>query len=120
MKEDRETTKIRAVFDASCSINGPSLNECQYSGPNLLSKVFDMLVRFRLNKVAILADIKKAFLNIEVSEEHRDFLRFLWYDFKSSKPDKVVVFRFLRVVMGMTSSPLFSHFLFRLTFNQSD
>ena len=105
VKEDRETTKIRAVFDASCGINGPSLNECQYSGPNLLSKVFDMLVRFRLNKVAILADIKKAFLNIEVFDEHRDFLRFLWYDFDSGEPDKVVVFRFLRVVMGMTSSP---------------
>ena len=30
VKENRETTKIRAVFDASCGINGPSLTECQF------------------------------------------------------------------------------------------
>ena len=104
VKENKETTKIRAVFDASCGVNGPSLNDCLYSGPNLLSKVFDVLLRFRLNKVAILADIKKAFLNVEVFKEHHDFLRFLWYDFESVEP-RLCVYRFLRVVFGLTSSP---------------
>ena len=65
------------MFDASCSNNGPSLNDCLYPGPNLLSKIFDILLRFRLNPVAILADIKQAFLNVEIAEEHRNYLRFL-------------------------------------------
>ena len=86
VKEHRETTKIRAVFDASCGVNGPSLNECLCSGPNLISKVFDVLLKFRLNRIAILADIKKAFLNVEVFKDHQDFLRFLWYDFESKDP----------------------------------
>ena len=36
IRQDKETTKIHAVLDASCSVGGPSLNECLYSGPNLL------------------------------------------------------------------------------------
>ena len=28
MREDKETTKIRTVYDASCASNGPSLNDC--------------------------------------------------------------------------------------------
>jgi hypothetical protein len=63
IRNDKDTTKIRAVFDASCKVNGPSLNECLYSGPNLIAKFFDILLRFRLNKIAVLADIKQAFLN---------------------------------------------------------
>jgi len=100
VKEDRITTKIRPVFDASCKINGPSLNECLYSGPNLLSKIFDILFRFRLNKIGIVADIRKAFLNISIAPEHRDFLRFIW-----EENDEQVIFRFRRLVMGLTCSP---------------
>lgn len=103
-REDKQTTKIRAVFDASCKVNGPSLNQCLYSGPNLIAKIFDILVRFRLNKIGILADIKQAFLNIAISREHRDFVRFLWYDL-NSKEEKIITYRFLRVVFGLTSSP---------------
>ena len=106
LREDKETTKIRAVFDASCASDGPSLNDCLYSGPNLLSKIFDILLRFRFNFIAILADIKQAFLNVEISKEHRDFLRFLWYENVNSESDaKLIVYRFLRVVFGVTSSP---------------
>jgi hypothetical protein len=63
------------VFDASCKVNGPSLNECLYSGPNLLARIFDILIRFRLNRIEILADIKQAFLKIPISSEHRNYLQ---------------------------------------------
>ncbi len=80
MRQDKQTTKIRAIFYASCKVNGPSLNECSYAGLNLIGKIFDVLVRFRFNKIGLLADIKQAFLNIEMASEHRDYLQFLWYD----------------------------------------
>jgi hypothetical protein len=99
IREDRETTKIRAVFDASCKVNGPSLNECLYAGPNLIAKIFNILIRFRCNKIGLLADIRQAILNIAIAKEHRDYLRFLWYD--REKKQKVV-YRFLRVVFGVT------------------
>ena len=63
IRPDRETTKIRPVFDCSAKTGGPSLNECLYTGPNLLGNIFDILLRFRTNKIAIISDIKKAFLN---------------------------------------------------------
>ena len=60
VREDKETTKLRVVFDASCSNrSSPSLNDCLYPGPNLLCKIFDILLRFRLNPIAILSDIKQ-------------------------------------------------------------
>ena len=74
VREEKETTKIRAVFDASCLSDKPSLNECLCAGPNLLSKVFDILQRFRFNFIVILADIKQGYLDIEILKEHRDFL----------------------------------------------
>ena len=43
-------------------------------------------------------------MNIEIDEGDRDFLRFLWAENISEK-DKIVVYRFLRVVFGVTSSP---------------
>ena len=106
VRQDKETTKVRAVFDASAKVSdGPSLNECLYPGPNLLSKIFDILLRFRTNRFAIISDIKQAFLNIEINEEHRDFLRFLWYDDVGKEDAKIIILRFLRVVFGITSSP---------------
>ena len=65
------------MFDVSCKVNGPSLNECLYSDPNLIAKMFDILLRFRLNKIAALADIKQAFFNVGIDSQHGDFLRFL-------------------------------------------
>ena len=94
------------MFDAPCASERSSLNNCLYCGPNFLSKIFNILLRFRSNFIAILADIKQAFLNVEISKEHRDFLRFLWYENVSSESDaKSIVCRFLRVVFGVTSSP---------------
>ena len=62
------------MFDAYCASDGPSLNDCVYSGPNLLLKTFDILLRFGFNFIAILADSKQAFLNVQILKEHRDSL----------------------------------------------
>ena len=105
IKNERDTTKTRIVFDASSKIgNNPSLNDCLHSVPCLLPLIFDILLRFRIGDVALVADIKQAFLNIEIDEGDRGFLRFLWVENISEK-GKIVVYRFLRVVFGVTSSP---------------
>ena len=60
LREDKKTTKIRAVFDAS---EGPSLND-YYIPVRISSQRF--FLRFLFNFIAILADIKQAFLNIQI------------------------------------------------------
>ena len=46
IRSDGETTKIRAVFDSSCSNSGPSLKHCLYSGPNPFENIFNILLQF--------------------------------------------------------------------------
>ena len=49
IREDKETTKTRILFDASCKIRvgGPSLNDILESGPPLTPLLADVLLRFR-------------------------------------------------------------------------
>ena len=62
----------------------------------------------------LVVDITQVFLNIEIDEGDRDFFRILWVENISEK-DKIVVYQFLRVVFGVTSSlfllgvPITSH-----------
>ena len=52
----------------------------------------------------MISDIKQAFLQIQIDTEHRDFLRFLWYnDVRTDFLPSVI--RFTRLVFGLTSSP---------------
>lgn len=68
VRQDKETTKLRIVYDASARSDGPSLNNCLYTGPKFDQRIMDILQRFRTYKVALAADIEKAFLMISMSE----------------------------------------------------
>ena len=104
--QDKQTTKVRVVYDASAKKSGgPSLNDCLYSGPPLSETIADVLVRFRCHKTALLGDREKAFLMISVAEDDCDALRFLWFDDPFSEEPKIIVFRFARVAFGLSSSP---------------
>ena len=103
-KEDRQTTKLRVVFDANAKNAGPSLNDCLYKGPYLVPLLYDMLARFRINNVAIVADIKQAFLQVMVAAEDRDYLRFLWWKNSFDENSEIIKYRFNRILFGATCS----------------
>ena len=87
--------------------NGVSLNDCLHVGPSLTPLLFDMLLRFRHFKICLIGDIEKAFLNIGVTEDDRNCLRFLWIsDIKADKP-QLQVYRYNTAVFGVNSSPFF-------------
>ena len=100
VKSERETTKVRVVFDAySKQSDEPSLNDLLYAGPCLLPKLYEILLRFRCGKIALVADIKQAFLQIEVNQSHREFLRFLWYYSITMDNPSIVAFRLTRILL---------------------
>ena len=106
VRQDKQTTKVRVVYDASAKkCGGPSLNDCLYSCPRLwLETIADVLVKFRCHRTALVGDLEKAFLMISVSEDDRYALRFLWFDDPFSEEPKIIVFRFDRA-FGLSSSP---------------
>ena len=105
IRRDKETTKLRIVYDASARADGPSLNDCLYTGPNFGQAILDILLRFRLHEIALVGDVEKAFLMISVSEPDRDALRFLWINDVDGPQSDVTVLRFTRVVFGVSASP---------------
>ena len=102
---DRDTAKVRVVYDTSCKVFAPSLNDCLHVGPSLNPLLLDILLRFRVHEIAVTADIEKAFLNIKIDPEHRDFLRFLWIDDVNKESPAIKLIRFTRVVFGVNASP---------------
>ncbi|GFW41125.1 reverse transcriptase domain-containing protein [Trichonephila clavipes] len=76
-------------------------------GENLNPNIFHLIISFRLNTIAITADIERAFLQISLRDEDRDAVRFLFPDIRSNQTDpyKFQVYRFKRVMFGVNVSP---------------
>ena len=62
------------------------------------------MIRFPSYEIALISDIKQAFLNVLVKESDRNFLRFLWVKDISSNKIEIIVRRFTRVAFGTTAS----------------
>ena len=105
VQSDKTTTKLRVVYDASSKTSGPSLNECLYKGPKFQQLILDLLIRFQAYKIAVIADVEKAFLMIAVDEKDCDVLRFLWVDDVAKDEPEIRAYRFTRVVFGVSFSP---------------
>ena len=72
--------KIRIVFDCAAEYGGVSLNSRVRQGPILMNKLVGVLTRFRLNPIAVMADIQGMFHQVRVTRDtHQDTLRFLWW-----------------------------------------
>ncbi|XP_048734152.2 uncharacterized protein LOC125650167 [Ostrea edulis] len=100
----KKPDKIRGVFDSSVVYQGISLNSVLLTGPNLTNSLLGVLLRFRRDQIAVIADIEQMFYSFYVKEEHRDFLRFLWY--RNNNPeDELIDYRMRVHVFGNTPSP---------------
>ena len=100
------TTKLRIVFDASAHYTTElCLNDILEAGPCLLPYLLDISLRFCTGKIAVVADMKQAFLQIEMNENDRNLVRFLWFDDIYKENPSIVKYRFVRLVFGLTSSP---------------
>ena len=105
VRQDKSTTKVCIVYDASAKSEGASLNECLRVGPKFGQRIFELLIRFHIFQVALVADIEKAFLMVSIAPRDRDVLRFFWIkDVSNVNDPDVQILRFKRVVFGVASS----------------
>ena len=121
LPKDAVTTKLCIVYDASAKgDNGKSasLNDCLHVGPSLNPLLFDILVRFRQKRIVLIANIEKAFLNVEVDKVDQDCLRFLWLKHVQNANSEIEVYRFCRVVLGLNSSPFLLNTTLRYHFSK--
>ena len=60
-RRDKQRTKVHIVYDASAKTNKVSLNSCLHTGPSLIPRIIDVLIRFRCHKITLVPNVEKAF-----------------------------------------------------------
>jgi hypothetical protein len=101
VRPDRDTTKVRVVFDGASQHRGVSLNDAILDCPKLQNDLFDILVRFRRFPIALACDISQMYLQIKIPEVDRKYFRFLW----SEAGQEPVGYEFDRVCFGQSAAP---------------
>lgn len=96
--------KLRVVFDCGASFQGTSLNQQLLQGPDLTSSLVGVLMRFRQETVAVMADVEAMFHQVRVSDEDTDLFRFLWWP-DGNHEHELVEHKMLVHIFGATSSP---------------
>lgn len=103
IRNDKTTTKVRIVFDASMKgTNGVSLNDDLMVGPTLQPPLRHIIMRWRLHPISLCADVIKMYRQVKISPAHADFHRVVWRDESASEIEE---YRLLRVTFGTASAP---------------
>ena len=105
--------KIRIVFDAAASFAEKSLNSEMLKGPDFLQNLVGILLRFRQDRIALVADIEQMFHQIRIVKEDQPAMRFLWRDLNTSiEPE---VYQMNVSIFGMKCSPAITGYVLRRT-----
>ena len=94
--------KVRRVCNAASKSKEKSLNDRLLARPDLLLGMFETVFRFREGPIALTADIESMFLQVQVPEQDRNCLEFLW---RSRTNEPVQIYEYQRHVFGAKSSP---------------
>ena len=100
--------KIRDVFDAAALHDGVSLNSQLRQGPSLTNSFLGVLLRFRQDPIALVADIEGMFFQVKVPPEDADTLRFLWLE--GNNLEQPSEFQMTSHIFGASDSPGCSNF----------
>ncbi|XP_062707485.1 uncharacterized protein LOC134288006 [Aedes albopictus] len=104
----RKPGKIRMIWDARAAVNGISLNSVLLKGPDQLTSLPGVLVRFRQFHVGVCSDIKEMFHQILIRKEDRHSQRFLWRCDSSETPE---VYLMDVATFGSTCSPASAQYI---------
>ncbi|XP_017478258.1 PREDICTED: uncharacterized protein LOC108368030 [Rhagoletis zephyria] len=102
-KMDSSTTKLRVVFDASCSTsNGRVLNSILRVGPNLQDDIVTILLRFRTHRYVLMADTAKMYRQIIVDPRDAKWQCILW---RNTPNEPLATYQLQTVTYGTRCAP---------------
>ncbi|KAI5733920.1 hypothetical protein M8J77_000362 [Diaphorina citri] len=95
------STPVRVVFDPNVSVGkNPSLSNVLLTGENLQANIGDLLVKFRLNLVALLCDIKAMYRCIWLHDDDCKYQHLLW----QGEHGKMIEYELKTVTFGLPPS----------------
>lgn len=100
--------KVRVVFDAAARSNGMCLNDALMSGPDLLKRLFGVLLWFRTGKIGFVADIAEMFHRIEIADEDSWSQCFLYREDPKEIPR---TYRMKAMIFGANSSRFIAQYI---------
>ncbi|XP_063969477.1 uncharacterized protein LOC135157524 [Lytechinus pictus] len=106
--------KVRVVFDCAAKYQGISLNSHLLSGPDYTNKLVGVLLRFRQEEIALVADVEGMFHQVRVTPTHTDALRFLWWE-NGNTDTTPKTYKMQVHLFGATSSPSCAGFALQRT-----
>ncbi|XP_055605500.1 uncharacterized protein LOC129753678 [Uranotaenia lowii] len=95
--------KLRIVWDAAAKAHGVSFNSVLLKGPDQMSSLFSILLKFREYKIAFSGDIREMYHQVLIREADQQCQRFFW----KSNADSIVPSEYVMRVMtfGASCSP---------------
>ena len=112
-----KTTPVRVVFNNTLCYKGYSINNSIDEGPDILTNLHGLLLRFRSDTVAAAGDIKKMFYCVRVAKEDEFMQIFIW---RWKGEEKLRYFAMTRLVMGTCPSTSISGVAVNETANLED
>ena len=94
--------KVRRVCNAASKYKEVCLNDKLQAGLDLLYGLIGTMFRFHEGTIALTFDIESMFLQVQVPEQYRSCLRFLWRP-RTNEP--VQIYEYQRHVFGAKISP---------------
>ena len=111
--------KLRVVFDLSAQQDGIALNTELLQGPDMTNLMAGVMLRFRLEDIALMADIEAMFYQVLIPESQRSFMRFFW--FKDGNLDgEVVEYEMCVHPFGAISSGACANYALRKTADEQE
>ncbi|XP_055585251.1 uncharacterized protein LOC129738089 [Uranotaenia lowii] len=108
VQNPKKPGKVRLIWDAAARVSGMSLNDTLLKGPDLLTSLPAVLLRFRQRNIAITGDIKEMFHQIRIRASDKQYQRFLFRDHPQEPPQ---VYIMDVVTFGATCSPCVAQFV---------
>ncbi|XP_036334905.1 uncharacterized protein LOC118745549 [Rhagoletis pomonella] len=103
LRPESTTTKLRVVFDASSRTSSQiALNEILMVGPTIQEDLYSTLLRFRLHKFALTADITKMYRQVAINDYDKRFQLILY---RESPIDPIQKYCLNTVTYGTTPAP---------------